>query len=366
MEKKNSAKTVVWCFYSFAELEVADKIKFNLFPDCVIKKEYYHKRNINKEDINIVVVNDFFHNNHNRTQEDLSWADLIIHVTTEILLGPWNKYEKLIREKFNNKNFISVCNGYVDMDTHPTNQVYRDTQSFFTRIAYYCTAEMIKKTTVEHKKKLFDVLLGKNDGRKNKLFNFFRENNMLANSFINFYNERMIENRCTRFQIYRSPELDDYEDNGLISTTLLSATYVEGLENGISMSHSIPKKIYENSWYSVIAETNSGTTFITEKTTKCLLAGRIFVMFAEQHTLKKLKEYGYKTFDKLIDESYDNEANEDRRFEMAFEQVIKLSNLKHHLSYEIMHDTLVHNQQLCLNHEKRLMNLRNFLNMHIK
>lgn len=366
MEKKIS-KTVVWCFYPFVELEVANKINFDLFPNCVIKKEYYHKRNINKEDINIVIVDYFFHERTNRAPEDLSWADLVIHYTTEVLFGPWNEYKKLIEEKINNKNFISVCNGVVDMDMYPTDRVYVNAQSFFTGVAHHCVIEPIgKMTIVGHKKKLFDVLLGKNDGRRNKVFDLFCKHNMIGESFINFYNERMIENHSTRFQIYRSPELDEYEDPRVISATLLSTNQVEGLENGISMSHSIPKKIYENSWYSVVAETNSGTTFITEKTTKCLLAGRIFVMFAEQDTLKKLKEYGYQTFDGLIDESYDNEVSQDKRFEMAFEQLITLSKANHNLSYEMMHDRLVHNQQLCLNHTKRLENLRNFLNMHIK
>jgi len=365
--ENTESNTVIWSWYPFDELEISDHIGFDLFPDCVIKKEYYGRGKAKKNDFNVVIVNYFFQNlatrGEIRVQEDLSWADLVIHYTTEILIGPWEEYEQTVVHYFNNKNFISLCNGIVHMDDYPKHRVYTDSQTFFTRIAHYCHPPYITKPDSGSKKKIFDALLGKDDGRRPRIFELFKENDLLDKSFINFYDDDS-NNVKTK---YRSPDLDHYEDKRLIGTKHGSAKFLKKLENGKSMSHSIPKQIYDNSWYSVVAETNSGTTFITEKTTKCLLAGRIFILFGNQGILAKLKEYGYKTFDTIIDESYDKEPNDYKRADIAFEQVMKLANMHDHDKvYNKVHEILVHNQEICKDHQKRFEGIRDFLVPHLK
>lgn len=356
---------VIWSWYPNDELDVAELIGFDLYGDAVVKRRYYDKNRFRENDFNVIVINHFFNDyGKPRGKEDLYFADLIIHYTTEVLFGPWEKYKKVLQAHFNNhKNIITICNGVSNMDTYPNDRVYIDAQSFFTRIANFCKAPAIKNMP-ESKIKLFDALLGKQDGRRHKLFDKLKENNLLDSSFVNLFKDDGNDNIEN---VYRSQDLDLYEDHRLIGIKHGSAKFVEHLENGRSMSHSIPKRIYENSWYSLVAETNSGTTFITEKTTKCLLAGRIFVMFAEQGTLAKLKQYGYRTFNNIIDESYDNEANEDLRFAMAFEQVEKLARIQdHRMVYKKMRETLKHNQRTMLDHPARLQGIKDFLLPHLK
>ncbi len=59
-----------------------------------------------------------------------------------------------------------------------------------------------------------------------------------------------------------------------------------------------------------------------------------------------MKNLGFKTFDKWIDESYDNESNTNKRFELAYSEVKRLSEMDideiHELYYE-MFDVLEHN-----------------------
>lgn len=84
----------------------------------------------------------------------------------------------------------------------------------------------------------------------------------------------------------------------------------------------IPYKIYNQCWYSLVAETNeTQPNFYTEKTGKPLLSKRLFVMFAGQHHLKNLKESGFKTFDGIIDESYDDISDLETRYQQAWKQV---------------------------------------------
>lgn len=67
--------------------------------------------------------------------------------------------------------------------------------------------------------------------------------------------------------------------------------------------------IYLNSWVSVITETHAEDElhnfFISEKTWKPIFAMQPFMILGHKGTLARLREMGYKTFDGLIDESYD-------------------------------------------------------------
>jgi len=71
---------------------------------------------------------------------------------------------------------------------------------------------------------------------------------------------------------------------------------------------------YRQCCFELVAETFTSTSiWFTEKTIKPLAAKTPFVLLATPHSLKTLRNLGFKTFDKLIDESYDNETNFDAR-----------------------------------------------------
>ena len=66
-------------------------------------------------------------------------------------------------------------------------------------------------------------------------------------------------------------------------------------------------------------------------------------------SLKKLRELGFKTFYPYIDESYDEEPDELKRFNMVMEQVNKLCSMELpelHDLYWSMSDILIHNHDV--------------------
>ena len=81
--------------------------------------------------------------------------------------------------------------------------------------------------------------------------------------------------------------------------------------------------IYNQSWYSVVCETVAYAShpFFSEKTARPLASKRVFVAFAPQYYLKNLEGLGFKTFNEIIDESYDNEPDHEKRMHMAWKQV---------------------------------------------
>ena len=71
-----------------------------------------------------------------------------------------------------------------------------------------------------------------------------------------------------------------------------------------------------------------------------------FVVIGQPHTLSLLKKWGYKTFEPLIDESYDDELDFNTRFEMIKENILRLSIYsidELHGIYYGMEDILYHN-----------------------
>ena len=94
-------------------------------------------------------------------------------------------------------------------------------------------------------------------------------------------------------------------------------------EDKFTPSSAIPYSVYNQSYYSVVSETVYFNTysFFTEKIAKPILAKRPFVSFSGQNYLKNLKQLGFKTFDNVIDESYDNIFDLKQRMEKAWEQV---------------------------------------------
>jgi len=95
---------------------------------------------------------------------------------------------------------------------------------------------------------------------------------------------------------------------------------------GTASSCIVPEDIYNRCAYSIVTETRMADdhVFITEKTAKCLIARRLFVMFAGPGYLRHLRDLGFRTFGSIIDESYDDEPDRLLRWSRAFDQVEQL------------------------------------------
>ena len=294
-------------------------------------------------------------NHHAQRTEDLSWADCVICYTGELVNGPWEWYHKLTVKQFNNTNFISVSTGKSGLDQCPEHLVYDDLGHFFSRIVDVCRYEYWN--TLPAKPKLFDALLGIAKPHRVFIFSRLKATGLLDKSFVNIHGE--VE--------YVSPDLHDFDDPTITTVDRKrSMRKVPGLANGIGVSHSIPLGIYQNSWYSIVAETNpANSNFLTEKTAKPLFEKKLFVLFGSQGLLARLHSMGYKTFSSIIDESYDQEPVDRKRWRMAFDQVVKLSTQDHEAVYRQIEPILEHNHKHICDQHYRLNGLGSFLKQHL-
>lgn len=77
---------------------------------------------------------------------------------------------------------------------------------------------------------------------------------------------------------------------------------------------SIENNIFDYGWF-------------TEKTTRCLYTGKPFVLMGTVGQLEKLRTMGFRTFAPWIDESYDQETNMHKRFDMVCREISRLDQL---------------------------------------
>lgn len=94
---------------------------------------------------------------------------------------------------------------------------------------------------------------------------------------------------------------------------------------------------------------NRKRTFITEKSYKPFYMMQPFINFGNRHTIKTLKRMGYKTFDKWIDHSYDNEINKVDRLKKFLIEMDRLHAISDTEWADMLYDMLpdlLHNLEL--------------------
>jgi hypothetical protein len=150
--------------------------------------------------------------------------------------------------------------------------------------------------------------------------------------------------------VYDTPEDANQEHVEFLKT---NAPFVisEGCDLFFNMCCNITKEDYEKTFISMVTETlvDEGTLFISEKIWKPIMVGHPFIVFGNLGTLSFLKSMGYQTFDKWINEDYDNEPDSGKRCNMIVDELKKLS-LKsidelHQIRGEMI-STCEHNQKL--------------------
>jgi hypothetical protein len=119
----------------------------------------------------------------------------------------------------------------------------------------------------------------------------------------------------------------------------------------VSLSQIVPTEIYNQTRYSVVAETctDNSFSFFTEKVVKPILAKRMFVVAAGQYYLRNLQLLGFKTFSGIINEKYDNIADLTERTLAVCEQIELVTSLDQNLLRPVIKDILEHNYQHMMN-----------------
>ena len=117
---------------------------------------------------------------------------------------------------------------------------------------------------------------------------------------------------------------------------------------------------YTNVYFNVVIETHfdadgSGGAFLTEKTFKPIKNAQPFVLVAPAGSLQCLRDLGYKTFDTVLDNSYDLETNNTLRW-LKIKHTLKQIQQDPHGTFLRCQDDILHNQQLFLASKAQRLN----------
>lgn len=288
---------------------------------------------------------------------DLSEFDVVLVLDEESIDADPDQYLIKLNQKFNNSNIYIITSGY--------HQGYAlDHQRIFVLPFFFLDLCRITKpghaNPQDNHTKKFDVLLGMDKPHRRFVFTELAAHRMLDDCLINFTTNRFCADLET---IYRTPGLWSLEDQRIRDhgrSVLDSYDHIN--VSGPKISTIIPWKIYDQCLYSIITETNSRDyLFFSEKTAKALYAKRIFVFFGTAGSLDRLRRMGFRTFDEIIDESYDSIQDDDTRFQMAFQQVLSLSEMDPFQTHRSVERVLDHNQNHIRNRQYFMSPLRIWL-----
>lgn len=121
-------------------------------------------------------------------------------------------------------------------------------------------------------------------------------------------------------------------------------------------------KYYENTYFSVVTETNFYTNFsdysnqtgrlLSEKVFKPIACKHPFIVASVPNFLDKLKELGYKTFSPYINESYDTILDDNERLHAILLEIERLCNLDANQLQDFLNgvkEIVEYNQNVLLN-----------------
>jgi len=194
-----------------------------------------------------------------------------------------------------------------------------ETSTYFYR--HWLPEILTRLQPFETKYRAFDILLGRKKLHRDELYRHTHENPYIG--IITYFNDH-------NTKIDNDPEKWIWEHTGvkIINTPEWTVDRVNYYGFPISLSQIIPVNVYNQTAYSVVAETcfHDNFAFFTEKTSKPIIARRLFVMFAGQNYLANLRKLGFQTFGDIIDESYDQESDALIRWRRAWEQMCWLAD----------------------------------------
>ena len=138
-----------------------------------------------------------------------------------------------------------------------------------------------------------------------------------------------------------------YKSNNNIAQGIWDQDVDQFEGSSVSRYALLPLNTYNQTYYSIVAETTTENKYsqYTEKVAKPIIAGRPFVAFAGQHYLSNLRHLGFKTFESVVDQSYDSIADMHQRMTAAWHQVEWLCEQDPEHVYRELYDVLQHNRQ---------------------
>ena len=178
----------------------------------------------------------------------------------------------------------------------------------------------------------------------NKKYDFLYLNKQPRSHRVKLY-EKLIKNKSLDTSLY---SFTDYKNPVKLNSNYeLPWIDIKQKYPKYGFDQDIYEKPYNETGCSIVSETNDNDTdvFMTEKIWKPIIAGQVFVVHGNYQYLKKLREQGFKTFESVFDESYDEIQDPNKRIDALAELIQKLKGSNWNVLYKQTEDIREHNRK---------------------
>lgn len=178
-------------------------------------------------------------------------------------------------------------------------------------------------TNITHRSKHFLSLNRVLRVHRTYFASFIFENNLFSKFYISLLTPTSLENYGDAFFKYKKYKEDI---NNLIPLEL-DTTNIQWPLQGFFTGDTYYKDHYLDSYFNITTETffYENATFFTEKTLKPIEGLQPFITISTPYFLKTLREFGFKTFGSIWDESYDEIEDNDIRLQAIFDLILEIS-----------------------------------------
>jgi hypothetical protein len=277
----------------------------------------------------ILEIKEFSEKTHQLLGELVGLANHVVVFIHELIHDAWIK-------EFDRPWVTFFVAGILNYNTK-NSCVYFHPYFLSSTIAFYhahpeVLAQLDNKPTLR-----YDVLLGRRKPHRDRVFDKFDPEKNVVRYFPDNLDQDIMQYNSEQFEW---PDLLPK----LQEPVTLTAQEVRVLGTIVSLSQIIPANIYNRTCYSMVAETlaDNHYSFFTEKIVKPILARRLFVVAAGQHYLHNLRKLGFRTFDGIVDETYDSIEDVNIRIDAACDSANSLVHVDNKLLVEITEHNYQH------------------------
>ena len=210
---------------------------------------------------------------------------------------------------------------------------------------------LLKKLLPTYQKtidKQWDLLLGEANDNKDWLYATIKNHPVCERTFLTYFGKDTNKG---------------YWSNDVVRPKKHTAETLGPLANRfntqIRCSDLIDPAIYNMTHYTAMIETTIHNDFamFSEKEAKPIIAKRPFVIFGACGQLKAFRSLGFRTFESVIDESYDTIEDKHERWHKALDSMLQLTEMNHIKVYNELAQVLIHNKDHFENSDwKRCLN----------
>ena len=274
--------------------------------------------------------------------------DICFFIISEIIDDRWHNIKAgVIENMMTELNKLNVFFITLSEDSqYPTDTSKTFNVPWFAKSGLYTSNDTTIDFDYRQKDYTFNMLLGVDKHYRTLLFEGLRNEQYIYSTYFGHKEFRPFSST----HLEDNDVLDNFYSQDVSSSRLETMQHVVRREGrNICLSHNIPEKIYNNSHFDIVTETQpqiETLNFTTEKTGKPLSTGRFFIWYNSPNKVEYLRHFGFELQDYLSD--YDSITDKWCRLKAIAELIKEIGDNENYIKkiYKDTKEARIHNQEV--------------------